>query len=306
MQNTQQLVINWHLTEACNYSCQYCYAAWNKATNPRELINDAGQTLELLTELYRFFEPNNTSNSLKSNFNWSSVRLNFAGGEPLLHAKKLPLIVKQARELGFEVSMISNGSYLNENLLNLLASELTWLGISIDSDSAVANQIIGRRDRHKRLLDFNALSESLIKARLNNPNLRLKLNTVINQANHEEDLSALIELFSPEKWKVLRMLPVVNKKLAINDEQFAQFVNRHEEFSQIMSVEDNQDMRESYLMVDPYGRFFQNSQLIAGPGYTYSQPILTTGAQAAFSEMSFDHNLFDARYVPALKGGLRT
>ena len=46
MQNTQQLVINWHLTEACNYSCQYCYAAWNKATNPRELINDAGQTLE--------------------------------------------------------------------------------------------------------------------------------------------------------------------------------------------------------------------------------------------------------------------
>lgn len=51
MQNTQQLVINWHLTEACNYSCQYCYAAWNKATNPRELINDAGQTLELLTEL---------------------------------------------------------------------------------------------------------------------------------------------------------------------------------------------------------------------------------------------------------------
>lgn len=23
-----ELVINWHITEACNYRCRYCYAHW--------------------------------------------------------------------------------------------------------------------------------------------------------------------------------------------------------------------------------------------------------------------------------------
>lgn len=301
MHNTQQLVINWHLTEACNYKCQYCYAAWNKATNTRELIYDTGRTEELLRALYRFFKPNNLNNPLTRQLNWSSIRLNLAGGEPLLHANKLPMIARYARELGFEVSMISNGSYLDKTLLNKLATQLTWLGLSIDSDSYLTNQLIGRSDRHSRQLDLNALASNLNEARLNNPNLRLKLNTVINQANQNENLSSLIQLFSPEKWKVLRVLPVVNENLIITDEQFGQFIARHKSFNQIMYVEDNQDMCESYLMVDPHGRFFQNSQLIAGAGYAYSEPILTAGTQAAFSEMDFDHNLFSDRYNPATK-----
>ncbi|EGR3240148.1 radical SAM protein, partial [Vibrio parahaemolyticus] len=23
-----ELVINWHMTEVCNYSCKYCFAKW--------------------------------------------------------------------------------------------------------------------------------------------------------------------------------------------------------------------------------------------------------------------------------------
>jgi radical S-adenosyl methionine domain-containing protein 2 len=44
-----------------------------------------------------------------------AVRLNLAGGEPLLHAGKIASIVNQARNLGFEVSLISNGSQLSES-----------------------------------------------------------------------------------------------------------------------------------------------------------------------------------------------
>jgi len=61
-------------------------------------------------------------------------------------------------------------------------------------------------------------------------------------------------------------------------------------------------MRESYLMVDPYGRFFQNSLLIAGQGYAYSPPILQIGAEAAFAQMTFDPARFSARYIPAVEG----
>ena len=136
------------------------------------------------------------------------------------------------------------------------------------------------------------------------PGLRIKLNTVVNQLNHDEDLSVLIQCMAPDKWKVLRMLPVVNHHLAVSDEQFAAFVARHRAFEQILCAEDNQDMHESYLMIDPHGRFFQNSPLIAGQGYVYSQPILEVGAATAFSQMSFDSDRFSARYAQ-VKDGVR-
>ena len=296
------LVINWHLTEACNYRCQYCYATWNESASPRELIHDFGRTTALLSELYRFFEPANSANPLASRMSWSSVRLNLAGGEPLLHTNKLPTIVSQARALGFEISLISNGSHLDHDLLDRLAPQLTWLGISIDSASPETNRVIGRVDRRGRLLDLDNLVTCLANARQANPGLHLKLNTVVNEVNHAEDLSSLIRRFAPDKWKVLRMLPVVNRNLVVSDEQFAEFVARHSTFANILCAEDNQDMHESYLMVDPHGRFFQNSSLIAGQGYAYSSSILEVGAEAAFAEMAFDSERFSTRYIPVVAG----
>lgn len=296
MQPPTQLVLNWHLTEACNYRCQYCYAAWKESARPRDLIHDPGQTTALLRELYRFLHPTNHANPLARRMSWSSVRLNLAGGEPLLHAKKLPAIVSQARALGFEVSMISNGASLTRELLDLLAPQLTWLGISIDSSSSETNRAIGRVDRRGKPLNLNNLASALDSVRQFNPGLRLKLNTVVNQANHAEDMSDLLGRFAPQKWKVLRMLPVVNQHLSISEEQFAAFVLRHRAFANILCPEDNQDMAESYLMVDPHGRFFQNS-MIVGSGYAYSSPILKVGADAALSQMTFDIERFLARYT---------
>lgn len=51
---------------------------------------------------------------------------------------------------------------------------------------------------------------------------------------------------------------------------------------------------ESYIMVDPQGRFFQNSPCSAG--YEYSQPILGVGAEKAFSQVNFDVDKFSSRY----------
>lgn len=302
MPKNTSLVLNWHLTEACNYRCRYCYAIWDESACQRELIHDSQRTSALLEELYRFFRPGNRTNPLSSRLSWNTVRLNLAGGEPLLYAGKLPVILSEARALGFEVSMITNGSHLNHELLEKLASQLTWLGISIDSASPATNRTIGRIDRRGRLFELDELAISLAAARRSNPGLRLKLNTVVNRLNHGEDLSSLIRRFDPDKWKVLRMLPVVNQELAVSDQQFTTFISRHRSLGNILCAEDDQDMRESYLMVDPHGRFFQNSPLIAGQGYVYSQPILGVGVEAAFNEMTFDSTRFSARYFPAGTG----
>jgi radical S-adenosyl methionine domain-containing protein 2 len=60
-------------------------------------------------------------------------------------------------------------------------------------------------------------------------------------------------------------------------------------------------MQESYIMVDPQGRFFQNSPCSAG--YQYSEPILDVGAEKAFSQVNFDIDKFCSRY-PSESGGV--
>jgi radical S-adenosyl methionine domain-containing protein 2 len=58
-------VINWHLSEACNYGCRYCYAEWDETASSCELIGDPKRTQALLAELFNFFEPGNTAGSIR-------------------------------------------------------------------------------------------------------------------------------------------------------------------------------------------------------------------------------------------------
>lgn len=302
MHNHDSLVLNWHITGKCNYHCQYCYAAWDGSTHGGELIHDQERTGLFLKELHQFFRPENRKNYLADFMTWRKVRLNLAGGEPLLYAGKIPSIVAQARRLGFQVSLISNGSYLSDALLQQLGSQLAWLGISIDSANPETNEAIGRVDSRGQLLDLEKLMSSLAQVRRAVPGLRIKINTVVNRLNHSGNLGPLIQRLAPDRWKVLRMLPVTSPDLAVTDEQFAAFVTRHRALSRILRAEDNHDMRESYLMIDPCGRFFQNSQLGVGEGYVYSRSILEVGADAAFADIVFDHERFNTRYTPVDAG----
>lgn len=299
------LVINWHLTEACNFSCRYCYAKWDETASSRELIRDPEKAEALLAELYRFFAPGNAGNPLRGMMRWKNVRLNLAGGEPLLHHRRLPDVIRKARALGFEVSLITNASGLTGDVLAAIAPHLTWLGISIDSPSAGTNWEIGRTDRQGNLLNIDALAKALDAARAAHPQLKLKLNTVVNKLNGAEDLSPVITRLAPEKWKVLRMLPMVTDALAVSDNEFSAFVTRHRRFAAILCAEDNQEMRDSYLMVDPLGRFFQNGQQERAKGYIYSQPIPEVGAAKAFGDISFDPDRFCARYPQSAKGDVK-
>ena len=296
-----ELTINWHVTEACNYSCQYCYAKWKDCLNPRELFHDRRRTRELLNELFRYFHPTNTSDPLSEELSWKTVRLNLAGGEPSILGDRLLDIAEIAREVGFQISIISNGSRLTHSMIKELAPNLACLGISLDSANPNTNRGIGRTLRGGEVLDLESLIANIDLARQINPLLTVKLNTVVNLLNAEEDLNGLIERVRPQRWKILRMLPIVDASLAVSDEKFAAFVQRHRVFQAVQCVEDNQDMCESYIMIDPFGRFFQNHPSLKG-GYQYSKPILSVGASTAFSEMAFNSTSFQSRYTGELGG----
>lgn len=293
---TQELVLNWHVTEACNYDCKYCYAAWQKVENREDVIRNQNASEALIAELHAFFQPGNTENPLYNQMQWKTVRLNFAGGEPLLYDRKISRLIEYAKGIGLEVSLITNASRMSSELISTVAPQLSWLGLSIDSFNADTSRSIGRVDKRGTLLDIQRLANDITSVRKANPHFRLKINTVVNERNWTENMTALVSQFAPEKWKVLRMLPVVNQNLAITDLQFGAFVRRHEEFKNIVCVEDNNDMLQSYIMIDPKGRFFQNSQQTINTGYQYSEPIVEVGARSAFSKMAFNADCYAARY----------
>lgn len=279
----QPVVINWHVTEACNFHCGYCYAKWQRGPQQTDLIRDPAATRALLESLHARFQSR-----------FAPPRLNFAGGEPLLHPERLLTAVRLARAIGFDVSLISNGSRLTARLMAELAPELSLLGLSIDAIRPEVLAAIGRQDRAGRRVDLRMLARLVAQARRANPSLDLKINTVVCAPNWQEDLEPLVRELSPRRWKVLRMLPVVSDDLAVTDAQFRAFVNRHRSVSDLMSVEDADEMTGSYIMVDPSGRFFQNRE--GASGYDYSPPILEVGAREAFAQIGWSPVKFQTRY----------
>lgn len=290
---SNELVINWHLTEACNYRCRYCYSKWHGQN--RELLHDAAGSERLLAELYRHFAPDNLQTQAHLGMRWDSVRLSLAGGEPLLYPDALVRIASQAKALGFKVSMITNASRLTSALMRQLAPLLSVLGVSLDSGNTEINRLIGRADRKAQVLPLGDLAARIKEGRRINPEMRLKINTVVNALNFADDLDPTIRALSPDKWKVLRVLPVISDELTVTDQQFCNFLDRHHSLQAIISAEGNGDMVESYLMIDPQGRFFQNN--LDGQGYRYSSPITTVGAETAFRQIRWQAAKFLARYV---------
>lgn len=277
------MVINWHVTEACNYRCAYCYAHWDRPEG-NEIIRNPRATEDLLRSIHQ---------GLAQDAN--RVRLNFAGGEPLLFTKQVFNAMQFAAELGFEVSLITNGSRLTPSTLSEMAPLLKVLGISLDAGTDRANLAIGRADSRGKTSPVSSLPETIALARSLNPSLIIKINTVVNAVNWGMDLSGLLERLAPQQWKVLRMLPSTTRNLEVTKEQFAFFVQQHARFRSVMRVEDNDAMVDSYVMIDPHGRFFQNGQ--QQMGYTYSPPILDAGAAEALQTITWSAEKFNARYV---------
>lgn len=278
------IVINWHVTEACNFRCRYCYAKWQRPDG-QEVIRDPRETARLLEALYAGF---NRQGQV------GRPRLNFAGGEPLLFGRQVAAAMELARSIGFDVSLITNASRLAAGLAERIAPLLSMLGVSIDATSSAANIHIGRLDQRGDQLDVTGLADRIATMRRMNPDMTLKINTVVNEGNWQEDLTSLISTLAPSRWKVLRMLPAVTDDLAVGDAQFQSFVERHSALSHIMCVEDNDDMVQSYIMIDPHGRFFQNRT--GTTGYDYSASIVDVGARTAFEGMRWSAEKFSARH----------
>lgn len=282
-----ELVVNWHIVENCNYRCNYCYAKWGAG---KSIIKN--EFSRIIDEIGRLRNSHVCANNC--DFRVGSVRLNFAGGEPFL-VKNLPEIIAHTERSGLETSFISNGSLTTDDFIDRCARKLSVAGFSFDSNSPEVIASIGRIDRRSNSLSAERLLSIADRIRSISPRTKIKINTVVCQENSEEDMNEFLAYLRPDKWKVLRVLPVIGAK-PISDKKFRDFVDRHLAVPG-MVVEDNCDMRGSYLMIDPQGRFYQN--LVDG-GYSYSDPIHEVGVFTAIRQINFLPERFLRRYAKTL------
>ncbi|QNA44284.1 viperin family antiviral radical SAM protein [Lacibacter sediminis] len=280
--NTKQLIpsVNFHLWEPCNMRCKFCFATFQdvkqsvlpKGHLPKE------QALEVVSQLAAFgFE-----------------KITFAGGEPTL-CPWLPELITKAKEAGMTTMLVTNGSRLSDYFLRTNKGKLDWIALSIDSLNSTTNLLTGRAVVGLRPLQLSYYKELSDKIKFFG--YGLKINTVVSRVNFTEDMNQFIRYANPIRWKVFQVLPMIGQNddrindLIITVLDFRTFLDRHSELKDILVPESNEQIKGSYVMVDPAGRFFDNST----GTHNYSQPILEVGIKAAFSEVNYNLEKFIER-----------
>ncbi|MGI2040584.1 hypothetical protein ACRN9Z_21310 [Shewanella frigidimarina] len=77
MTSTNEMVINFHMTEAYNYRCGYRYATWEGNDLQAELHHSSKDIQSLLIKLVGYFF---SDNPIRKALGYTSARINFASG----------------------------------------------------------------------------------------------------------------------------------------------------------------------------------------------------------------------------------
>ena len=193
--------------------------------------------------------------------------------------------------------MVTNGSRIATEWLDSVNGSLDWIALSIDSVDPNTLSRMGRTSQSGPMGEQDYLG---IISMIKQHGIRLKINTVVTRGNLGENLADFIVDAHPERWKLLQVLPiegqndlVVDQHLISADEFdcYVQKMRCVETFGVTVVPESNELMTGSYVMVDPAGRFFDNT---AG-GHTYSRPITAVGAGEALNDVSVDLGKFRSR-----------
>lgn len=249
--------INLHILEACNFRCLHCFSKFGTkkllpVTDWMKIVDNciAG------ADVHEF---------------------NIAGGEPMLYPGLIEL-VKYIRNKGVKISLITNGSLMDESWIKNYAGLYETIGFSVDSISGETNRKIGRCDRSGNTIPTGRIIELCGLIRKYAPECRIKINTVVSALNKNEVMCDFIDEIAADRWKILRMKPFrydgfSNLDIQVSDVEFLRFVEKNrkkdrkkggkeagkgaESAGREVVVEP--DMKASYVLIDSNGCLLDNA-----------------------------------------------
>lgn len=262
--------VSFHIVKPCNMECKFCYARFEDFKVDNQLAYEHSCTI--IFKLY----------------NAGVEKITFAGGEPMLY-KNLNNCIKFAKSLGMTTSIITNGSLIKEQWLIDMKPYLDWIGLSIDSINDKTNKSIGRFN--KMPLDYHMIVDLIKKY-----NYKLKINTVVNRYNLDEDFNNFIKYANPKRWKVFQALRIEEQndkefdEIKVSSEEFNIFIQKHKD-NKCIVPESNELMTSSYLLVDPKGRLFENTK----GKHTYSDSLINNNMEHCLSQIDLNREVFEKR-----------
>lgn len=269
----QKLKLNYHITEACNFHCRFCFAKYeHKKLCPSQQLHAISKIAEC-----GLFDS-----------------INFAGGEPLLDPNIRELI-EYAKFKKFSVSLITNGFLLSDKMIKSIIPNLDMVGISVHSLNDENKIKIGSCTNKQEVLSNDRLINICKKIHEVNPNCLIKLNTVVCSENYEEKLSDL--LLSTElginKWKFLKcQIFEGNEKMCISNSQFKSFINTNNQKTFIKKVFES-NMKQSYIMMNPNGEIIKPEN----KSYKVLGSVLYDDIQEMVNELDLDITEYNKRYL---------
>jgi len=161
--------VYFEITRKCNLHCKHCFAS---STNNEDDLLSKNEIYTILEQMREF----------------RILDIRFTGGEPTCREDWFDLL-KYSKDLGFAVSINTNGVYKNQKeiLRKLLLLDLNQITISIDGLEKNHDFIRGKNS-------FKSAIRSLIS--FSNAGLPLRVNTVISKRNYQE-IPLLLDLVAP-------------------------------------------------------------------------------------------------------------
>lgn len=266
--------VNIALTNKCNYRCRFCYG--HLRGFKRHFIYDGVLRIpKLLNES-------------------GCEKLTIEGGEPFLSPYLAPLLY-EAKKVGLATCVVTNGSYISREQLEVLSPYIDWIGISIDSQHDEVEEWLGRGGNgHTEMV-------KTVAKWCHEFGIRLKVNTVVTSVNYQENLTDLIIELGPDRWKAFQVLRIKGEndidfdELEIIDDQFQEFVDLNSGIGESgihFVPEFNHDMDGSYIMILPDGHFFNK----IGESYVLGEnSIFEIGVERGLEQVDWKEDRFLAR-----------
>ncbi|XP_016662105.1 radical S-adenosyl methionine domain-containing protein 2-like [Acyrthosiphon pisum] len=274
------LSVNYHFTRQCNYSCGFCFhTAKTSFVLP---LDEAKRGLTILADA-------------------GMKKLNFSGGEPFIRGggRFMGELIKycktELRWAGISISIVSNGSLIQEKWMRQYGEHVDMLAVSCDSFNADTNRMIGRQQGART---DHVAKLYQVREWCGQHKIAFKINTVVNTYNVNELFAEHIDRLRPVRWKVFQCLLLEGEnagegalrnaaRFYVTDEEFNGFLRRHAEV-QMLVPENNDAMRDSYLILDEYMRFLNCRNGKKEP----SASLLDVGVQHALRGSGFDEQAF--------------
>jgi len=263
--------INLHFTDFCNYHCKHCFV---KKEN-YELSFDELKTI--VDKIHKYFSDNNIKG-----------RINLAGGEPLM-SRNIDKLIEYISSKNIDVSIITNGYYLDDAFIERHINQISTIGISVDSLDYDTNIKIGR------CFKANVLSkEQLIHIcnKIRNSGIKLKINTCISKLNINENFNDFINEVRPDRYKILQMscdeYDIRNKNNVVSDDEVNTFLSRID-YKYI--YENAEEMKHSYIIIDSEGNISTDNTHISNIS------IFDYDLEEAIKLLNIDYKNYIKRYI---------